>query len=165
MPVINFEKFSDIIASNISSIPFVLSSHLAFPLHISYIFCNCPTILGYSIQVLFLLDVKSWLIWEDPDARKDWRQKKKGTTEDEMAGWPHWLDAHESGETLGVGDGQGGLVCCDSWGHKESHMTERLNWTDWLTLLLFIASHGVIDTYNLYNKKYVWLNIHFLLLW
>ena len=54
----------------------------------------------------------------------------EGTTEDEMAGWHHWLDAHEFGWTPGVGDGQGGLVCCDSWGHKESDMTERLNWTE-----------------------------------
>ena len=48
-------------------------------------------------------------------------------TEDEMAGWHHQLDAHEFGWTPGVGDGQGGLACCDSWGHKESDATERLN--------------------------------------
>ena len=58
-----------------------------------------------------------------------WGQKEKGTTEDEMTGWHHWLDAHEFGWTPGVGDGQGGLACCDSWGCKESDMTERLNWT------------------------------------
>ena len=75
-------------------------------------------------------DVKNWLIWKDPDAGKDWRQEEKGTIEDEMAGWHHWLDGRESGWTLGVGDGQGGLVCCDSWGRKESDMTERLNWTE-----------------------------------
>ena len=57
-------------------------------------------------------------------------QEDKGMTEDEMAGWHHWLDGCESGWTLGVGDGQGGLACCDSWGRKESDMTERLNWTD-----------------------------------
>ena len=56
-------------------------------------------------------------------------QKEKGTTEDEMAGWHHWLDGRESGWTSGIGDGQGGLACCDSWGRKESDMTERLNWT------------------------------------
>ena len=60
-----------------------------------------------------------------------WGQEEKGTTEDEMAGWHHWLDGRESGWTLGVGDGQGGLACCDSWGRKESDTTERLNWTDW----------------------------------
>ena len=63
-------------------------------------------------------DVKSWLIGKDPDAGKDWGQKEKGTTEDDMAGWHHWLDAHDFGWTLGVGDGQGGLACCDSWGCK-----------------------------------------------
>ena len=54
----------------------------------------------------------------------------KGTTEDEMAGWHHGLDGREFEWTLGDGDGQGGLVCCDSWGHKESDMTEQLNWTE-----------------------------------
>ena len=64
------------------------------------------------------------------DAGRDWGQEEKGTTEDKMAGWHHWLDGRESEWTPGVGDGQGGLACCDSWGHKESDMTERLNWTD-----------------------------------
>ena len=73
---------------------------------------------------------KSWLFGKDYDAGRDWGQEEKGTTEDEMAGWHHWLDGRESQWTLGVGDGQGGLVCCDSWGHKESDMTERLNWTE-----------------------------------
>jgi len=73
---------------------------------------------------------KSWLIGKDPDAGRDWGQEKKGKTEDEMAGWHQQLDAHEFGWTSGVGYGQGGLVCCDSWGRKESDMTERLNWTE-----------------------------------
>ena len=80
--------------------------------------------------ILWPPDAKSWLIWKDPDAGKDSAQKEKGTTEDEMAGWHHWLDGCESEWTLGVGDGQGGLVCCDSWGHKELDTTERLNWTE-----------------------------------
>ena len=80
--------------------------------------------------VLWPPDVKSWLIGKDSDAGRDWQQEEKGTTEDEMAGWHHWLDGHESQWTLGVGDGQGGLVCCDSWGRKESDTTERLNWTE-----------------------------------
>ena len=71
----------------------------------------------------------SWLIGKDSDAGRNWGQEEKGTTEDEMAGWHHWLDGHESEWTLGVGDGQGGLVCCDSWGHEESDPTEWLNWT------------------------------------
>ena len=60
---------------------------------------------------------------------KIWGQEEKGMTEDEMVGWHHRLDGHGFGWTPGVGDGQGGLVCCGSWGHKESEMTERLNWS------------------------------------
>ena len=75
-------------------------------------------------------NANSWLIWKDPDAGKDWGQEEKGTTEDEMIGWHHWLNGHGFGWILGVGDGQGGLACCGSWGHKESDMTERLNWTE-----------------------------------
>ena len=78
--------------------------------------------------ILWPPDVKSWVIGKDPDAGKDWRQSEKGTTEDEMAGWHHWLHGRESESTLGVGDGQGGLACCDSWGCKESDTTEWLNW-------------------------------------
>ena len=80
--------------------------------------------------ILWPPDVKSWLIWKDSDARKDWWQKEKGTTEDEMVGWHHQLNTHGFGWTLGVGDGQGGLACCGSWGCKELDTTERLNWTE-----------------------------------
>ena len=73
---------------------------------------------------------KGWLIGKDPDAGRDWGQEEKGTTEDEMAGWHHPLDGHEFEWTLGVGDGQGGLVCCSPWGCKESDTTERLNWIE-----------------------------------
>ena len=79
--------------------------------------------------ILWPPDVKSWLIGKDSDAWRDWGQEEKGTTEDEMAGWHHRLDGHEFGWTPGVGDGQGGLTCCSSWGCKESDTTERLNWT------------------------------------
>ena len=83
--------------------------------------------------ILWPSDAKSWLIWKDPDAGKDWRQEEKGTTKYEMVGWHHWLNGHGFGSTLAVGDGQGGLACCSSWGHKESDKTEQLNWlTDWL---------------------------------
>ena len=75
-------------------------------------------------------DEQSWLIGKDSDAGRYWGQEEKGTTEDELAGWHHWLDGCESEWTPGVGDGQGGLVYCDSWGHKESDTTERLNWTE-----------------------------------
>ena len=80
--------------------------------------------------VLWPSHVKSWLIGKDSDAGRDWGQEEKGTTEDEMAGWHHWLDGHESEWTPGVGDGQGGPACCNSWGRKESDTTERLNWTE-----------------------------------
>ena len=78
-------------------------------------------------------DVKSWLIWKDADAGKDWGQEEKGTTEDEVVGWHHWLNGHESGWTPGDGDGQGGLTCCGSWGREELDTTERLNWTELTT--------------------------------
>ena len=85
-----------------------------------------------------------WLIGKDPDAGRDWGQEEKGTTEDEMAGWHHRLDGLEFEWTPGVGDGQGGLVCCNSWGHKESDTTERLNWTEPFSHRLNILSsiHG-----------------------
>ena len=84
---------------------------------------------------VFSMAYKALLIWpmligKDSDAGRDWGQEEKGTTEDEMAGWHHWLDGLESEWTLGVGDGQGDLACWDSWGCKESDMTERLNWTE-----------------------------------
>ena len=80
--------------------------------------------------IVWLPDVKNQLIWKDPDAGKEWRWEEKGTTEDELAGWHHWLNGHEFGWTPGVGDGQGGLVCCSPWGRKELDTTEHLNWTD-----------------------------------
>ena len=80
--------------------------------------------------ILWPPHVKSWLIGKDSDAGRDWGQEDKGTTEDEMAGCHHWLDGHEFEWTLGDGDGQGGLACCDSWGCKESDTTEWLNWTE-----------------------------------
>ena len=79
--------------------------------------------------ILWPPDAKSWLIGKDPDAGKDWRQEEEGTTEDKMVGWHHRFNGHGFGWTPGVGDGQGGLACCGSWGRKESDMTEWLNWT------------------------------------
>ena len=89
--------------------------------------------------VLWPPHAKSWLIGKDSDAGRDWGQEEKGMTEDEMAGWHHGLDGHESKWTLGIGDRQGGLMCCNSWGRKESDTTERLNWTE-LTAKEIIAS-------------------------
>ena len=85
--------------------------------------------LKLKIPILWPPHVKSWLIGKDSDAGRDWGQDDKGTTEDEMAEWHHWLDGRTSEWTLGVGDGQGGLACSDSWGRKEWDMTEQLNWT------------------------------------
>ena len=73
-------------------------------------------------------DVKNRLIRKDPHAGKGWRQEEKGTTEDEMVGWHHWLDGHAFEQALGVGDGQGSLACCSPWDHKELDATEQLNW-------------------------------------
>ena len=93
--------------------------------------------------ILWTPHVKSWLIGKDSDAGGDWRQEEKGTTEDEMAGWHHGLNGRESEWTPGVGDGQGGLACCDSWGCKESDMTERLKWTE-----LKCHKSGRLQSYN-----------------
>ena len=80
--------------------------------------------------ILWPPDAKNWLIGKDRDAEKDWRQEEKGTTEGEMVWWHHQLNGHKFEQPLGVGDGQGGLVCCSPWGHKELDTTERLNWTE-----------------------------------
>ena len=81
--------------------------------------------------ILWPTDAKYWLIGKGPDAGKDLRQKEKGVTEDEMAGWHHWLNGHEFEQAPGVGDGQGSLACCSPWGRKELDTTEQLNPTYW----------------------------------
>ena len=93
--------------------------------------------------ILWPPDVKSWLSLKHPDAGKDWGQEEKGMTEDEMVGWHHQLSIHEFKQIPGVGDGQGGLACCDLWGHKESDTTERLNWTEMFDRIL-LWSHLVL---------------------
>ena len=80
--------------------------------------------------VLWPPHAKSWLIGKDSGAGREWGQEEKGMTENEMAGWHHWLDGCESEWTPWVGNGQGGLACCDSWHHKESDTTEQLKWTE-----------------------------------
>ena len=79
--------------------------------------------------ILWPPDAESWFIVKDADAEEDWGHEEKGTTEDELVGCNHWLNAHEFGWTPGVGDGHGCLACCSSWGRKESDVTEWLNWT------------------------------------
>ena len=93
---------------------------------------------GCSLEGLMLklkLQYFGHLMWrvdslEKTHARRHWGQEEKGMTEDEMAGWHHWLNGRESGWTPGDGDEQGSLACCDSWGRKELDMTEQLNWTE-----------------------------------
>ena len=105
--------------------------------------------------VLWPPHATSWLIGKDPDAGRDWGQEEKGKTEDEMAGWHHWLDGREFEWTPG-GDGQGGLACCNSWGRKESETTERLNWT-----LIQVSS---VSFLNLIAHFFLFLN-NILLYW
>ena len=113
------------------------------------IFCVHCIILNYNIAA------KSWLIGKDSDAGRDWGQEEKGTTEDEMAGWHHWLDGHESEWTRGVGDGQGGLVYCNSWGRKESDTTEQLNWPELKYELRFLSKNSIKQpiTVSLQNSR------------
>ena len=81
--------------------------------------------------ILWPPHVKGWLIGKDSDAERDWGQEEKGMTEDEVVGWHHGLDGHEFEWIPGVGDGQGGLVCCDSWGCRVGHdWVTELNWTE-----------------------------------
>ena len=97
--------------------------------------------------ILWPPDAKSWLIGKDPDVGKDWGQEEKGMTEDEMVRWHHWLNGHGFRWTLGVGDGQGGLVCCSSWGRKGSDKTERLNWTE-LYVIIQCACYYSYDRFS-----------------
>ena len=102
--------------------------------------------------------MQSWLIGKDSDAGRDWGQEEKGTTEDEMAGWHHRLNGHEFEWTLRVGDGQGGLVCCNSWVCKESDTTEQLNWTDHPKYIIYIRDPSWCCTFcgfgSMYNDMY-----------
>ena len=100
--------------------------------------------------ILWPPDMKSWLFAKDPDAGKDWRGEEKGMTENEMAGWHHWLNGHESEWTPGVGNGQGSLECCSPWGRKETWLR------DWTELNLKIRAHkwrNIIPISFLYNIK------------
>ena len=101
--------------------------------------------------ILWPPDVKNWLTGKDPDAGKDGRQEKKGVTEDEMVGWHQRLSGHEVKQALGVGDGQGGLACCSSWGCKESDTTERLNWTEPLVAL---CNYGLHSSHHSHSHRF-----------
>ena len=113
--------------------------------------------------VLWPPDAKNRLISKDPDAGKDGRREEKGTTEDEMTGWHHQLDGHEFGWTPGVGDGQGGLVCCGLWGRKDDDWATELNWTWAITtsfpfpsqpqLLYVLRENNTVHITTIHNGK------------
>ena len=113
-------------------------------------FSSCPQSLQYFGHHMRSIDSFE----RDSDAGKDWGQEEKRTTEDEMAGWYHRLDGHEFGWTLGVGLEQGGLVCCSSWGRKESDMTEWLNWTEYSivymyhSFLIHLSANGYLGCFH-----------------
>ena len=126
-----------ILLISLSIIPSTLESPLDFkeiqPVHPkgdqSWVFI-ARTDVEAETPILWPPDTKSWLVWKDPDAGKDWGEQEKGMTEDEMVGWHHGLNGHEFGWNQGGGDGQGGLACCGSWSCKELDTTERLNWNE-----------------------------------
>ena len=124
-----------------------VTSYCSFDLHFSqsWVFIGM-TDAKAETPILWPPHAKSWLIGKDSDAGRDWRQEEKGMTEDEMVGWHHQLDRHEFGWTPGVGDGQGGLACCKSWGRKESDTTEWLNWTE-------------------LNNEWCWASFHMFVMW
>ena len=104
---------------------------------------NCNTLATWGEELTF---------WKDPDARKDWRQEEKGTIENEIIGWHHWLHGHEFEKAPGVRDRQGGLACCSPWGHKESDTTEQLNWRQFIFLRVYFW--GVMLKYYMYDLMY-----------
>ena len=89
--------------------------------------CFGGTVVETETLMLWPSDEKRWLIGKDPEAGKNWRQEEKGMTEDKMVGWHHWLNGYEFEQALGVGEVEGSLVCCSSWGHKWLETTEKLN--------------------------------------
>ena len=86
--------------------------------------------------------MQSQLIGKDPDAGKDWRQKEKGITEDEMIGWHHRLNGLEFEQTSEDSEGQGSLACCSPWGRKELDTTERLNNNNNNNISLWLLGNG-----------------------
>ena len=109
-------------------------------------------------SILWPPHVKSWSTGKDSNAGRCWGQEEKGMTEDEMAGWHHWLDGCESEWTPGVGNGHGGLACCNPWGRKELDMIERLIWSD---LMVFnwkwiISGSSFFDSWYKRGLIYSW---------
>ena len=114
--------------------------------------------------VLWPPHAKGWLIREDSDAGRDWGQEEKGTREDEMAGWHHWLDAHESEWTPGF-CGQGDLTCFDSWGRKKSDMTERLIWSDLIWILQNFLVVWNLSEMSTCQKSLLWIFVELKHIW
>ena len=116
--------------------------------------------------VLWPPHVKNWLIGKDSDVGRDWGQEEKGTTEDEMAGWHHWLDGREFEWTPGDGDGQGGLACFDSWGRKELDTTERLNWTELMLPIPMLIGITILRIIKLwYPMEFCQIPVYWLIMW
>ena len=110
--------------------------------------------------ILWPSDVKSWLIWKDPDAATDWRQEEKGMTEDEMVGGHHWLSGLEFEQAVADGKGQGSLECCSPWGHKELNTTKRLNNnnnTYMFKLVEYIENIEDSSTKKTYTNTYMYI--------
>ena len=99
--------------------------------------------------------MKSWLIWEDPDARNDWGQEEKGMTEDEMVEQHHWLNGHGFGWTLGIADGQGGLVCCSSWVTKSRTWLSKS--TD-LIIFTIIILNSLSSSLPI-SSSFIWISV------
>ena len=106
--------------------------------------------------ILWPPDSKNRLIRKDPDAGKDWKQEEKGMTEDEMVGWCHWIERYEFEQALGVGDGQGSLVCCSPWGCKESDTTEWLNWRNWKSVSILSVTIASDKHQQTLGTKSIW---------
>ena len=117
--------------------------------------------------ILWPADTKNWLIWKYPDPGKDWRLEEKGTTEDEMVGWHRWLNGHEFEQALGAGDGQGSLVCCSPWDHKESDRNEWLKWTElnwnnsWMLMVVMMTWSQWEHWYHNLQGNCRWMLIDF----
>ena len=103
--------------------------------------------------VLWSHHEKSWLTGKDSDAGRNWGQQEKGITEDKMTGWHYRLNGHEFKWTPGVGDGQGALACCNSWGRNESDTTEGLNWTELNWRTYYIAERTILNIFNYVKGK------------
>ena len=106
-----------------------------------------------EVSVLWPSDTKSWVVGKDPDAGKDWRQKEKRATEDEMVGWHHQVNGHELGQTLGDDEGQGGLECCSPWDYEELDMTWQLNNSINILCILYLFKLVFLFFSDIYTQE------------